>query len=191
MLPEVEAESSPLNWQKSPVYFFFNWSFADFPTACKFQVYKTITGFKDHAPFIVITNIGSIPCAGQFIAYFIHSSLHLSIPYPIQVLSPFLFPLPTGNRVCSLYLRVHSLLLYSLLYVILQILHMTTQSTHLPLTHFTTHTPFKSIHAVNGKFPSFYGRVVFVCNTCVHIHDYIYIHHIFFTHPTPNSFPLR
>ena len=140
---------------------------------------------------LLISDSQTIPPPPNDFSILCISSLHLSIPYPIQVLSPFLFPLPTGNRVCSLYLRVHSLLLYSLLYVILQILHMTTQSTHLPLTHFTTHTPFKSIHVVNGKFPSFYGRVVFVCNTCVHIHDYIYIHHIFFTHPTPNSFPLR
>ena len=69
-------------------------------------------------------------------------------------------------------------------FVILQIPHMTTYSTRLPLTHFTTDRPFKSIHVVNGKLPSFYGRVVFVCNTCVHIYVYVHMHHIFFIHPS-------
>ena len=54
-------------------------------------------------------NIGSVPYVVQclLVAYFIHNTLYLLLPYPYLV--PPHFPLPSGNHIASLYL---SLLLF-------------------------------------------------------------------------------
>ena len=63
-----------------------------------------IHNFKSYTPLKLLENIGYIPCAVQYIlvAYFMHNSLYLLIPYPYTV--PPSFPLPTGN--CKLVLYI-------------------------------------------------------------------------------------
>ena len=62
-----------------------NWSINDVQYFM-LQVYNiVIHNFKDYTSFIITRKIDFIPCVVQYIivAYFVHSSFYLLIPYPI------------------------------------------------------------------------------------------------------------